>query len=304
MSSETINLPETIDGWKLEGPPKRVDAEGIFDYMNGAGELYLAYHFDHLLVYEYKDGSENGLLVEIYVMRAPRDAFGLLSLDWGGEAIEFGPHGEDLSVESVVPTARAMYGQGLLRAWLDNLYVRILAFRESEGVREVILRLGRMIAAGRENPAPPEFLRVLEASNDSPWRLRKDRTAYFYSHLVLNSLFYLSHENILNLGPSTEAVIATLTREKGEESRDSVRLLAIGYPDDERASAALDGFSKVYLPDKIREAEPRSEGLNQGFFLLEDGWLGYKLGGRHLVLAFGCPEEASARDILSLTVLE
>ncbi len=52
--------------------------------MNGGGELYLAYRFDRLDVYHYEAKGQNKILVEVYQMKTTDDAFGLLSLDWGG----------------------------------------------------------------------------------------------------------------------------------------------------------------------------------------------------------------------------
>jgi len=295
MSADKINLPETIDGWRLEDPPRRIDKANIFDYMDGAGELYLSYNFDCLLVHEYKDEGDNEILVEIYRMKGPRDAFGLLSLDWGGEAVKLNPPDADRFASPVIPSSRALYGQGLLRAWSDDLYVRVLAYRESPPVKEVVLRLGGIIAAGRDNPPPPGLLRLIDPSPDSPWVLRKDRTAYFYSHLVLNSLFYLSHENILNLGPSTEAVIVTFEKGREGKTKLTARLLVVQYPDDERASKGWTDFAGAYLPDKEQEGDS---------FQIEDGWLGYRLAGRYLALALVCPDRESAQEILSRAVLK
>jgi len=58
--------------------------------MDGAGELYLGYRFDHLESYEYEVQSEKNILVELYFMKTADDAFGLLSLDWGGEPVDLG----------------------------------------------------------------------------------------------------------------------------------------------------------------------------------------------------------------------
>ena len=182
MPSDKISLPESIDGWRLEGQPQRIDKTNIFDYMNGAGELYLSYHFDHLLVYEYKNKNENDILVELYHMKDSQDAFGLLSLDWGGEAVELNHSGAGKSGKSIVPSNRALYGRGLLRVWSDNLYIRILALKESPGVKEVILQFGKLITTNRESPSPPELSQIIKPSIDSPWAVKKDRTAYFYSH--------------------------------------------------------------------------------------------------------------------------
>ena len=158
MRPEKISLPDTIDGWKLEGEPQRIEKTNIFDYMNGAGELYLSYHFDHLLVYEYKNKSGNDIIVELYTMKDSRDAFGLLSLDWGGESVNLGQPEQGRSKKAITPLDRALYGKGLLRVWSDNLYVRIMAFRDVPGVRDVILRLGKIITAGRSHSSLPEML--------------------------------------------------------------------------------------------------------------------------------------------------
>jgi hypothetical protein len=305
MPADSIRLPKTIDGWKLEGPPRRIDATNIFDYMDGAGELYLSYHFDHLMAYEYKGDGGNDILVELYDMEGSRDAFGLLSLDWGGETVKLsGRDEEGPGVAPIVPSSRALYGEGLLRIWSDDLYVRILAASEGPGVRDAVLRLGEAIVAGRKNPAPPELLRAVDPGTDATWTLRKDRTTCFYSHLVLNSLYYISHENILSLGPDTEAVMVTFEREREGEAKRSARLMVVRYPDEGRVAAGLAGFMDAYLPEKAREGEPEKGQEKQGFVEVEDGWLGYRTAGRYLALAFGCPDEGSAREILGRAVIK
>ena len=121
-----VNLPKQAAAWTRPDAPKRVDAQTIFNYMDGGGELYLAYRFDHLDVYEYASPDHGSILVELYWMRSADDAFGLLSNDWGGERI-------DLDVSAVaapvpqVPAASALFGDGLLRLWSDGLYARVLA---------------------------------------------------------------------------------------------------------------------------------------------------------------------------------
>lgn len=303
MQSDKINLPETIDGWRLEGPPRRIDKTNIFDYMDGAGELYISYHFDHLLVYEYKSKSDNDILVELYTMKYSQDAFGLLSLDWSGEVVELNHLKTEKSETSISPQSRALYGKGLLRVWSNNLYVRIMAFRDVPEVKKVILELGKKITANRSNPPPPEMLRIIKPPMNSPWTLRKDRTAYFYSHLVLNSLFYLSHENILNLNHSTEAVIVTYEKEPSNRELPSARLLVIKYPDNEQAVTALEDFIKAYLPDQKREIKLDINQENKDFFQIEDGWMGYRLLNQYLALVFECPDQRSAQEIMNQAVL-
>ena len=303
MPSDEISLPASIDGWKLEDPPQLIDETNIFNYMDGAGELYLGYHFDHLSVYEYRDTNENSIVVELYQMKGSPDAFGLLSMDWSGEAIELNPPETGTAASSIVPPYRALYGKGLLRAWSDDLYIRIMANREIPGAREVILQLGSLITAGRNNPAPPEFLQVINPSPGAPWTIKKDRTAYFYSHLVLNSFFYLSHENILDLDSSTEAVIVTFEKQGIALDKHSVPLLVVRYPDFKKSSAALHNFFSAYLPDMDQEILPEAGRESRAFFKIEDGWMGYRLLNNYLALVLSCPDQSSAFEILKMAEL-
>ena len=66
MTKEPLNLPNTIDVWTRSNSVRIIDSRNIFDYMDGAGELYLAYRFDRLEVYEYTADQEDNIMVEVY----------------------------------------------------------------------------------------------------------------------------------------------------------------------------------------------------------------------------------------------
>ncbi|HLE60373.1 MAG TPA: DUF6599 family protein, partial [Thermoanaerobaculaceae bacterium] len=141
----SVDLPETVDGWSRPAELRRIGPAGIFEYMDGAGELYLAYGLDHLDVAEYASPGQGDILVELYWLRGSDDAYGLLSGDWGGEPV---------ALKDPVPASgpRALYGAGLLRIWSDNLYARVMATRESEASRRAVLTIGRAIVIGRRDP--------------------------------------------------------------------------------------------------------------------------------------------------------
>ncbi|MDD8030680.1 MAG: hypothetical protein PHQ25_01610 [Acidobacteriota bacterium] len=298
LQAENIHLPDKIDGWEVAGPPQRIDHTNIFDYMNGGGELYLAYRFDQLLVYRYKKEPDNEILVEIYQMKSPGEAFGLLSLDWTGEPVILN---SDISVQAespVAPSFMALYGEGLLRARVDNLYLRILALRESPEVREVILSLGKIIAGKMSSLIFPEILKVINPEAESPWKIRQDRTAYFHSHLVLNSLFYLSHENLLNLSHNTEGLFVNFEK-KNHNLKQSARLLIFKYPEPQAAEAAFKSFCQAYLPEKAEIIAKDSSQKKTDTVQVEDGWLGWRLSDNYLALVFECPQPEAAQDILN-----
>jgi hypothetical protein len=287
MKAGKPNLPKAIGVWSRPDSPRVIDARNIFEYMNGAGELYLAYGCDHLEVYEYRAAEEQSILVELYYMKTSDDAYGLLSLDWGGEQISLDDSLATAANHSA--SIRALYGAGLLRLWSDNLYSRVMAFRETSASRQAVLALGKAIALNRKSPPEPELLKILPGELASGWKLRRDRMGYFRSNLVLNSLYYLSHQNILNLDLSSEAVTAPYDQ-IGYSKR--VQVLLVKYGDSGQAQRALRHFHNGYLPEHKLNTD--SPGDSPSLFKIEDGWLGYQLHDRCLLLVFECPDEKTA----------
>jgi hypothetical protein len=284
----SVTLPQSIGGWNLGGPAKRVEPKAIFDYMDGAGELYLGYRFKSLDVYEYKSSSQDEILAELYWMDTSDDAWGLLSGDWGGEIVDL----ESVSGHAAKPEVNALYGAGLLRICSGDLYARVLAYQETDASKQAVLALGRAIVAGRPKSKAPGLTQVLPPTIGTQFSLRTDRIVFLRSHLVLNSVYFLSQENLLDLGSGCELVAATY-REKAEApSAEPVRVLVVRYADEDAAHKALDHFRMVYLSGK--SIAPG----NSGTVAIEDGWLGFVLSGRGLGLVFEAPEEASARQFL------
>ncbi len=297
MTKKTVNLPKTIGAWTRSDSTRIIDSSNIFDYMNGAGELYLAYGFDHLEVYEYTADQQDSILVEVYVMNTSNDAFGLLSLDWGGEPVTF----QTPLIQSnptVAPPYRALYGSGLLRIRADTIYARVMAYQETAASKEVVLSLGQTISANRKTPGEPELLKVLPNAMDSGWKLRKDRIGFFRSHLVLNSLYYLSHQNILKLDHSTEAVTAPYEKTLNDGTSKRVQVLFVKYASPELARKALDEFHSLYLDEHPKGSDPGTTNKQMNSFNIEDGWLGYALDGTRLTIVFECPNRETVDLII------
>jgi hypothetical protein len=293
-----VNLPKTIGVWTRPETPQTINSKNIFEYMNGAGELYLGYRFRHLEALEYTSQQEANILVELYFMETSDDAFGLLSLDWGGEIVSFGSNTEDGSHPSPDSSIRALYGAGLLRLWSDDLYVRVMSFRETPASKKAVLALGETIAANRRNPPEPQLLRALSAQIDSSWTLRRDRLSFFRSYLALNSIYYLSHENILDLDLSTEAVMATYEHMAGSGEPRRSRFLVVQHENHERAQRALNHFHDAYLPEHQEVFTTDLADKSLRLFKIEDGWLAYRLAGNYVAIVFECPDVGTARTII------
>jgi hypothetical protein len=294
FSSEVpvISLPDAVGGWKRSAPTE-IRPSGVFDYMDGAGELYLAYNFVRLDVYRYTSAGNGSILVEIYQMPSSDDAWGLLSGDWGGEAVVLSKDQPALQTyDGRVPAARALYGAGLLRLAADNLYARLMAERETEDSHRAVIELGRVIAAARRLPSPPDLVSLLPARLPDV-HLLSDRVLFFRTHLVLNSVYYLSSSNILALDNQCEAVTAAY-RQHETAGKPNAQVLIIRYPAVASAQKALKSFLESYLPE-VKE-KPGGEMVSKQ---VEDGWVSVSRRQSYLALVFRGASRAAAERLVS-----
>ncbi len=75
---------DPLSGWKRSAPPRVFNRTSIFNYIDGAAELYLEFGFERLNVERYaKNGAE--LTVETYGMDLPASALGIYLMKCGPE---------------------------------------------------------------------------------------------------------------------------------------------------------------------------------------------------------------------------
>ncbi len=295
--ADMIYLPQTIGEWTLASR-KAVDEDEIFDYMNGAGEIYLGYRFQWLEVFEYMSPAGEDLIVEIYRMETADDAFGLLSMDWGGEPVILSGFPDSEEAPSHVPPARALYGMGLLRLWAGTIYARVLAYRETEASRKAVMELASIISGNRTIAPRPQMLALLPQDFHTTYRLVSDHVHYLRSYLVLNSLFFVSSRNILNLDHSTEAVLAAYAGKDEPDSAGGLQTILIRYESDEKARQASGTFLSSFVPEKIPGGFQPENDMNY-IYEIEDGWMGCSCKNNCLNLVFNSPDAATVQSALN-----
>jgi hypothetical protein len=257
--------------------------------MDGAGELYLAYRFDHLEVLQYRAAPGDDLLVELYFMQSSDDAFGLLSGDWGGEPVDLGSGAPTGSVTGAGAWPQALYGAGLLRIWSGSLYARVMTMQESEASRRAVLTIGRAIVSGRKVTPMP---RLVAAAPDQvgAFARRRDSVCFLRSHLVLNSAYFLGQQNVLSLGRDVDAVTLRYDPSVGTTGRGRVRVVLVRYPEQQQARQALARFRQAYLPET-----QRGQGIGEATLAqIEDGWAACQVRDRNLAVALECPDSQAA----------
>jgi len=215
-------LPAEVLGWKSDGADRSFDAETIFDYIDGAGEVYRAYNMKLCLSRTYTKDGQPELIADFFDMGSAADAFGIFTHDLDGEDWGVGQG--------------SVYKGGLLSFWKDRYYAAITIDKETDEAQKALLELGRTIAASIDRDGKkPDLLEILPDFYADPHRVR-----YLHSPVILNYHFFISRENVLALGPEVEALLA--------KAVDKCALVVVRYPDEARAAAALSAFRKAMMP--------------------------------------------------------
>lgn len=256
-------IPEKVFDWTAAEKPDAYDRETIFDYINGAGEVYRQYGFRQLLVKRFKRTNHPSLTVELFDMGDSRDAFGIFSHSREGKTANIGQGSE--------------FRGGLLCFWKNNFFACIYAEKRTDDTDTAVLELASGIEKriGESGPLP-ELLDYLPEEG-----LMHSSIIYFHNQASLNYHYYLAENNILNLSEDTEAVIARYEPHKAF-------LLCIMYNNEDQAEKSLQDFIAGYIP------EAETTGLAQ---IEEDQWVKVRAVANFLVIALEAPAEVIAGNL-------
>jgi hypothetical protein len=262
-------LPPTIDVWTKAATPGVYTPETLSNYIDGGAELYISYNFRSSLAVKYTDAKEREIAVDIFDMGSSFDAFGVFA--HSREAVDnaFGQGSE--------------YASGLLTFWKDRYYVSVLAYPETPTTKDVVFRLGRSIAAAIPNEGPlPAILDRLPAEGLMPETVR-----YFHHYIWVNTFYFVSNDNVLNIEKDTPVVLAKYRREGA-----TYFLLFVQYPDAGRAETAAARFGR----DVLGGAADRMRALGDG------RWAGLGIQGALVSVVLGAPDAATVRDALARVI--
>jgi hypothetical protein len=208
-------LPAAAAGWTADGDEQLFDTESIYGYINGHAEVYLAYGMKRCASRRYlAPGGEGEIVVDLFEMASPADAFGVFSHDRDGDDVLVGQG--------------AIYRLGWLSFWKGPWYGSVYATGSSDSTREDVLAVAGAVAEGLsgsgEVPALVERLPVEGLDERSVCFLRSPQ--------ILNAHVFVGGGNILGLGPDVSAVIGEYATADG-----SVHLVIVEHPDEAAAEA-------------------------------------------------------------------
>ena len=268
---EPVALPSAVEGWHWDGQEVQYDARTVFDYIDGAGELFLAYGFEQLSVRRFEQPGQPPLTIECYRMSSSEAAYGVFSFERQGEGIGIGQGSEQ--------------GGGLVRFWQGPYFVSLFADGDGAAVDAALLQLGRLAAAALGSPGPlPAVVGLLPGADAG---LIPTSVRYVTTHILLNQRLFLARDNILGLTRENGAALAQYG-----QGADAARLLVVRYPTAAEARAAASRLLAVALPAKA--AADRGQ--------TPDGrWILLRQHGTVLAVVIGARTEAAGEALLTAT---
>ena len=127
-------LPQ-LSNWTMTEEPSTYFPETLFEFINGAAEIYLAYDFKELSVSQYsREGSTTSVAVEIYEMSNDINAFGI----YGAERY---PDNNFVSIG-----IQGYIEEGVLNYLIGKYYVKLLCFEGSNRSGEYLELFAKAIA--------------------------------------------------------------------------------------------------------------------------------------------------------------
>ena len=195
-------IPVAAGPWLSEAD-QVYDAEGIFEYIDGAGEVYRSYNMRLLVARRFHKDGKPDIVVDAFDMGSSEDAFGVFTHDLDGESAAIGQG--------------SVYKAGLLSFWKDRYFLSVYAEEETAETKGPRPRPGTPHRRGH----PRNGRGARPAEGPAGRRARSPRGPLFPPSSVLNYHYFVAEENILLLDRTTDAVLAVTIGEEGERSGSS-----------------------------------------------------------------------------------
>jgi len=223
---QALPATDAVPGWAQAEAPRTYDRDTLYDFMDGAADLYFTYAFERLAVADYQGPDSGSVRVEIYRTTASDDAYGLFTYNAYGEPLDLGVEGRQ--------------SESGLSFWQDHSCVLITARSAVDGA--TLRAFGEAASAALPvGGAAPQIAASLPPEGLEPGSVR-----FFREQMALDNFLWLGPENLLGLGPDVEGVVATYELDAGRAT-----LLVVTFPDTARARDARQGLEGAGAADLV-----------------------------------------------------
>jgi len=129
----TFVFPD-VGGWRQMGEIQTFTPKTLYEYINGAADLYLMYDFQELKVAEYQNGEKVSVTVDVYRHKTPIHAFGIYSQERLPDS-----NLVDIGAQGYVET-------NVLNFVAGPYYVKINSFNTGPDDREILIAFAKKVS--------------------------------------------------------------------------------------------------------------------------------------------------------------
>lgn len=185
-----LNLPDNLISWTKEDF-KTYNNENIFDYIDGAGEIYISFGFKNLYNFSYKKNNNKAIL-DIFEMPGTKNSYGLFT-HLRGNGKQISGIGEEAEIF-----------ENSLIFWKGNYFVSIISKEDIS--RDELILFGKEVEKYlKGKKLELEILKFAEKL-----KLDKKSFKYFFNMNILNYNYYIINEDIFFFEKGTEGIFSPL----------------------------------------------------------------------------------------------
>lgn len=224
VSSLHFLLPDVVT-WKIPEAPQDYFPEILFEYINGAAEIYLSYDFKELTVGQYEKGDSNAsLIIEIYDMGNEINSFGIYSA-------ERFPDSQFISLGN-----QGYLEEGTLNFIVGKYYIKLLCFDGGEDSADFLKLFSQEVVKRVKDkgtlPSALAFFPKQGLVRNSEKFILRNFMGYSFLHsgyLANYKLEDLEFDCFLIEGENADDAQNMLKKYLGKKGKQSVEEISAGY---------------------------------------------------------------------------
>jgi len=243
-----------VPNWKRSDDVRVFSGKGLYDYIDGAGEIFVKYDFREVATSEYEHAQTGDLIaIDVYDMGSANEAFGIYSYSRypGAEFLDAGNE--------------AFVTETSLDFWEGRFYVKVQAFQVGDETTAAMKEFSQWIA-GRipdEGWNPPAVLALLPSDG-----LAARSEKFFHEKLILDNLVFISEENTFDLSADTDSAWAEY-----DDGGERAKVLFVAYPSGSAAEAVV---------TRLAEGRRMPDGKKSGVWAMS----GIEIGGERVGILY------------------
>jgi hypothetical protein len=180
---EALVFPD-VTGWKRSAKIQTFSPKTLFEYIDGAADLYLTYDFEELKVAEYQNEKKASVTVDVYFHKTPIHAFGIYSQ-------ERLPNANFINVG-----AQGYIENNALNFLTGPHYVKISSYKTGAEDQEILLNFAKKVSEnlGEKGTLPPILSAFPEERKirNSEKFINKNFLGYSFLHSAFTADYELS----------------------------------------------------------------------------------------------------------------